>query len=253
MNYWLFLQGLVFTFQRISLFVQGQYEFEGRRLFASLKTGRSSPQSLCRIYIYIYRSLYPLPFPNGLPIIKFERCSHALAGGSWQSFAMAFNALPLSPCRHEGLSNRCLRQKNSKQATEIRTLQREAQKWKDLDEDRGRATVAVSELEEKLVEKTRHLEGHNTRANDAEAKVKELERQVHNLQTDMTQLKEAAGNLSSNPEADIQYGAFVSTQHNLSLLALFDSSGYISHHQERFLRVGSPVCSSSMRAREKLR
>ena len=166
---------------------------------------------------------------------------------------MAFNALPLSPFRHEGLPNRGLQQTNAKQATEIRTLQRETQKWKDLAEDRGRATVAVSELEEKLAEKTRQLEGHNTRANDAEAKVRELERQAHNLQTNMTQLKEAAENLSSNPEADIQHGAFVSAQYNLSLLALFDSPGYIAHHQERFLRVGSPVCSSSMRAREKLR
>ena len=99
-------------------------------------------------------------------------------------------------------ANRRLQHTNAKQATEIKNLQREAQKWKDLAEDRGRATVAVSELEGKLAEKTRQLEGHNTRANDAEAKVKELERQVHNLQTDMTQLEEAAGNTSNN-EADV--------------------------------------------------
>ncbi|KAK0512245.1 hypothetical protein JMJ35_005373 [Cladonia borealis] len=116
---------------------------------------------------------------------------------------MAFNALPLSPFRHEGLPNRGLQQTNTEQATEIESLQHEAQKWKDVAEDRRKgATVAVRELEGKFVEKTRQLEGQNTRANDAEAKVKELERQVFNLQTDMTQLEEAAGNTSNN-EADV--------------------------------------------------
>ena len=84
----------------------------------------------------------------------------------------------------------------------MQSLQHEAQKWKDLAEERGWVTVAVSELEEKLAEKTRQLEGHNTRAKDAEAKVKELERQVHNIQTDITQLEEAARDTSNN-EADV--------------------------------------------------
>lgn len=100
------------------------------------------------------------------------------------------------------LANRGLQKTNTEQVTEIQSLQRETQKWKGLAEDRHRAIVAVRELEEKLVEKTRQLEGQNTRANDAEAKVKELEREVHNLQTDMAQQEEAAANPSSNPEAD---------------------------------------------------
>ena len=60
----------------------------------------------------------------------------------------------------------------------------------------------MRELEEKLVEKTRQLEDHNTRAKDADAKVADLERQIFNLETDAVQREEAAGNPSSNPEAD---------------------------------------------------
>ena len=160
----------------------------------------------CVLSVDVLYICIPLPIPinvlKSTPNHMNGRCSHALAGESWQFFAMAFNALPLSPLRYEGVPNRGLQQTNTEQATEMQFLQHEAQKWKDLAEERGRVTVAASELEEKLAEKTRQLEGHNTRANDAEAKVKELGLQVHNLQTDMTQLEEAAGNTSNN-EADV--------------------------------------------------
>ena len=109
------------------------------------------------------------------------------------------------------LANRGLQHANAEQATAIGALQLEAQKWKTLAEDRSkRATAAERELEGKLEQKTLELEEHNTRATNAdtkvadlERKVSDLERQIFNLETDVTQREEAAGNPSSNPEADI--------------------------------------------------
>ena len=157
----------------------------------------------CVLSVDVLYICIPLPIPinvlKSTPNHMNGRCSYVLAGGSWHFVAMAFNALPLSPLRYEGVPNRGLQQTNTEQATEMQSFQQKAQKWKDLAEERGRVTVAVSKLEEKLAERTRQLEGHNTRTNDAEAKVKELERQFHNRRTDMTQLEEAVDYACSLP------------------------------------------------------
>ncbi len=103
------------------------------------------------------------------------------------------------------LANRGLQQTNAEQATAIRTLQYEAQKWKDLSEDRTeKASVAAREVEQK----TQQLEERTGRANDAEAKVEGLKQKIFKLETAVAQKGEAA----REPSPDFEKACVITEQ-----------------------------------------